>query len=426
MTPARENFLWLVADKILRVGLTALVGFWMARHLGPASFGALSYAAATVAFLVPVADLGIEMLVRRDLTQAPERAGELAATVMILRLTSGGVAMAVLWLSLPQGWIPASEIQLIMVLSFTLFAPGLNVTELWLQSRLEARQAMPAQWLALAVGTAGRVVAIIQDAPLVAFVVVMTVETLLAAIFVTLVGRRRSLRFAAFDRTTAIALLRETWPLTLLGVMTVIYMRIDVMMLRQWRGEAEAGVYAAATRLVELTYMIPSALALSVMPALLRAKEEGWEPYMRRLGQYMDASAAAAYFIIIPVSVLAPLLIQFLYGAEYAGAAKVLRIQIWGALFVFLGIARGQFLINAGLTRFYLAAATSGAVVNVALNLVLIPRWGATGAAIAMVTSYAMAAWLSSYFSAAVWPVARAQTGALFIFVTGFKRFWKP
>ena len=86
-----------------------------------------------------------------------------------------------------------------------------------------------------------------------------------------------------------------------------------------------------------------------------------------------------------------------------------------------LGVARSQFLVNERLTVFFLMATAAGALLNIALNYVLIPRIGAMGTAVATVTSYATAAWISSYLHPAVRPTAARQTRALLLPLTGWR-----
>ncbi len=210
------------------------------------------------------------------------------------------------------------------------------------------------------------------------------------------------------------------------GVAISVYMRIDIVMLRHLAGESAAGIYAAAVRISELGYFVPMALASSVLPALLQARARGGAAYGERLQRYFDLSAALAYALTIPLALVAPWLVRMAYGAAFAPAAAVLVVHIWAAVFVFLGVARGQWLVNERLQRFYLAATFAGAVANVLLNLLFIPRWGGLGAAWATVISQALAAWASSYFHPAVRATAAMQTRALLLPLTGWRYFHRP
>ena len=145
-----------------------------------------------------------------------------------------------------------------------------------------------------------------------------------------------------------------------------------------------------------------------------------------RLQDPYDVSAAAAYGLSIVIAPAAPWIVRLAYGDAFAAAGPILAVHIWSSIFVFLGVARGQWLVNEGLQRFYLVATLGGAVLNILLNYLLIPRWGGLGAAVATVISYGLAAWLTSYFHPAVRATAAMQTRALLLPFTGWRYLRRP
>jgi O-antigen/teichoic acid export membrane protein len=195
----------------------------------------------------------------------------------------------------------------------------------------------------------------------------------------------------------------------------IVYLRIDEVMLRYLASPAEVGIYAAAVKLSELWYFLPSALAASVLPALLRARERDAAAYAARQQQYYDLSVGLAYLLSVPVALVAPWLVRLIYGPAFTASGPILAVHIWASVFVFLGVARGQWLVNEGLQKFYLAATLAGAAANILLNLVLIPHWGGLGAAWATVVSYALSGWLTSFCHPMVRTTGIAQTRALAI-----------
>jgi PST family polysaccharide transporter len=232
---------------------------------------------------------------------------------------------------------------------------------------------------ALLVGAAVRVALIVSGASLVGFAWAVVAEMVVAAVLFAGLARREGLGrlTGGFDRVVAARLLREAWPLMLSGFAVMLYMRIDAVMLRSLAGEEAVGIYAAAARFTEIWYFVPVALASSLLPALLRARERGPAEYGARLQACYDVNAGLAYALAVPLALAAPWLIRVAYGPAFSAAGPVLALHVWSSVFVFLGVARGQFLVNEGHTRFYLASTVAGLVVNVALNFVLIParRW---------------------------------------------------
>lgn len=320
------NFSWLVAEKGVRLVLSVGVGFWVARYLGPERFGILNYGLALVGLVSLLAELGLENVVRRDLIRTPGRTTEWVATSAGLRLAGGVAAYGVLAIILWRGGMRDSERMLVAVLGLTLFQPAFMVADLWFQARLQARFTVWAQGLALAVGAGVRVALIVGGASLTTFAWAVVGEAAIACALVMFLARRAGLRWPlrAFDGVVARQLLREAWPLLLSGIAVMLYLRIDVIMLRRMVGEAEVGIYAAATRFTEIWYFLPVALASSALPSLLRAREKDAATYRARLQTWYDLNAGLAYVLAVGSALAAPWLIRVAYGPAFAAAEPVL------------------------------------------------------------------------------------------------------
>lgn len=415
---AAASFGWLVFERAVRLVLGVLVGLVVARYLGPAKLGSLSYAIAVITLLGFLPELGLDSVLRRELLKSPSRTSELVVSGFWLRLCAAvcGYVGLVAVVAVGVGG-NAEERRLLLVLGLILFQPAVYLSELWLQVHLHAKRSTFVQLGALGVSSVLRLGLVTSGAPLVAFAWVIIGELVMCATGYLIVTRRLGLRLHAMAARAATMrwLLDEAWPLMFANLAVIIYLRIDEVMLRHLADAPTVGVYAAAVKLSELCYFVPTALATSVLSALLRARDHDAAAYTKRQQQYYDLSAAAAYLVSVPVALLAPLIVRLAYGADFAGAAPILSVHIWASVFVFLGVARGQWLVNEGLQKFYLAATLSGAVVNVLLNFLFIPRWGGLGAAYATVVSYALAGWIASYCHPAVRVTAHAQTRALLI-----------
>jgi len=183
-------------------------------------------------------------------------------------------------------------------------------------------------------------------------------------------------------------LLKESWPLLLSGLAITFYMRIDQVMLGEMLGEHDVGIYSAALRLSEVWYVIPMVIVSSVMPSFTEARAHSEELYYQRLQKLFTYLVRIAYLVAIPMTIIATPLITLLFGTQYSSAGPVLAVHIWAALFVFLGVARRIYSINEGLNIPVMFGTISGALINVLLNIILIPRYGALGAAIATIFSY--------------------------------------
>ena len=182
------------------------------------------------------------------------------------------------------------------------------------------------------------------------------------------------------------------------GASVVVYMKIDQVMIEEMLGAGATGIYAAAVRISEVCYFIPTILAASLFPSIVRTRASDTERYLRRLQQYFSLNAILALAVALPISILSPFIVVWLFGPKYSAAAAILAVHIWASIFVFLGVAREQFLIAEGFFVFSLISTVTGALANVVLNLLLIPPYGGLGAAIATAISYGISAFALSFF----------------------------
>ncbi len=383
--------MWLAADKAIRLVAGLVVGLVVARHLGPESFGRLQYAITLLVVLGPLAELGLEPLVRRRLIDRPEEAGKVLAAVFRLRLAAGLISAAGLAAYAALGGETDEARGLLWILCLGLSQAAGMTPAIWLHATLRARVEVVASWVALAAGSAAKLACVWSGAGLAAFAWVWVGEAWLTCGLVWALARRAGLPRLQGEELarTGRELLANSWPVLASGLFVLINMRVDVVLLRNLAGEAETGVYVAAVKFSELGYFVPVALASSLLPWLLKARAEGEAAYGRAVQKYYDLNLALAHVIVWPILWLAEPVIALAYGPDFAGAAEVLRWHAPAAFFVFAGVARWQVLFNEGRQRFGLFCTVAGTALNIGLNAWLIPRYGAQGAAMGTVAAQA-------------------------------------
>jgi PST family polysaccharide transporter len=192
-------------------------------------------------------------------------------------------------------------------------------------------------------------------------------------------------------------------------------MKIDQVMLGRMSGDRAVGLYAVVVKLSEGWLAVPAVLLPSLFPVLVQSRETSPEIYRKRLEKMFNAMSLLAWAIVLPMVFGAGWIVRTLYGTAYLDAVPVLRIHMWGTFFVFLGSAQSLWEVAENFTLFSFAKSAAGAVVNVALNLVLIPRYGPAGAAVATVGSYSLAGFLLTGAVPRSRPLFFLQLRALFL-----------
>lgn len=408
---------WLFTEKIVQMVLGLLVGVWITRYLGPERFGRFNYAIAIVGLFLPVAKLGLDSIVIRNLARDPTNKDETLGTAFFLKLIGSSlvfcITLGVVILSTSSGTPHSGETLLLVgIVAIGTILQSFEIIDFWFQSQVQSKYSVLARNIAYVLISGVKIGLIQLGAPLIAFAIVMVTEYALAGIGLIVAYRLQGNFIKAWQVNFRYAktLLTDSWPLILSGIVIMIYMRIDQVMLGQMVGEKSVGIYSAAVKISELWYFVPNAIVNSVFPSIVQAKEISSEVYYKRIQKLLNIVAVLAYSVAIPVTFLATWIVTLLYGEYYAEAGPILNVHIWAGLFVSLGVARSSWIITEGLMKFSAATAAIGAVINIVLNYLLIGRYGGLGAAIATVVAQIFA----SYAAHAFYP----QTRKMFILQT--------
>jgi len=407
---------WLFADKIVRLGVGLFVGVWIARYLGPAQYGILNYAQAFVSLFAVFATLGLDGIVVRDIVRDPACREETLGSAFLLKLTGGFFTLL-----LTVGSVilirPTDKLTWLLV---TVSATGtifqaFDVVDFWFQSQVQAKFTVVARNSAFLAVSLVKIMLLMRQAPLIAFAWAGLAETVLSAAGLVVAYRVHGyrLKFWKGSLSRAKELIRESWPLVLSGLAIIIYMKIDQVMLGEMVGDEAVGLYSAAIRVSEIWYFIPIAIVSSVFPALVEAKTNGDIIYYDRIKKLFKLLVGIAYLISIPMTMLATNIISMLYGKSYLAAGFILSIHIWASVFVFIGVGQGPWNITEGYMKLSLQRTLVGAIMNVSLNMILIPVYSGIGAAIATVVSYATSAFLMNAFDKRTRPIFFIQMKAL-------------
>ena len=404
------------------MGMGLLVGVWVARYLGPDQFGLLSFAGAFAALFAAIASLGLDGIVVRNLVRRPSERNEILGTALSLKL-AGGALSIILALIAVHLMRPADTLTHWLVgiaITGTIFQ-AIDPIDFWFQSQVQSKYTVYAKNGAFLLAAIFKVVLILVKAPLIAFAVAGLAEIAMGSAGLLIAYRANGSYVTAWRTRFPLAreLLRDSWPLILSGIVIMIYMRIDQVMIGQISGNQEVGIYSAAVRLAEVWYFIPTAVVSSVFPGIVEAKALGDEQFYGQLQKLYNFMAFLAYAVALPVTFIAGPVVILLFGSAYGKAGPMLAVLIWAGLFTNLGVARSSFLTTMNWTRIHFLTVSLGCILNVALNFLLIPRYGGMGAVIASFVAY----WFASHGACFLFPPLR-KTGWMLTRAMIYPRIW--
>jgi|YelNatPaOPRAMG01_1025707.scaffolds.fasta_scaffold69260_1 O-antigen/teichoic acid export membrane protein len=393
------NTSWLFAERIIRILINFIVTVYIVRYLGPKDFGLLSYAISFVALFATIATIGLDNIVVRELVKNPDKKNYLLGTAFGLRLAGAISSILLIVLTVFSIHENSFDIWLILIISLTNIFQSFNVVDFYFQSKVLSKFSVIVQSLSLIISSIIKILLMIFKYQLIYFAVATTLESFLLALGFIIVYRINGEKIFnwKFDKLLSISLFKDSWPLILSGIAIAVYMKIDQVMLKYMLNDVEVGYYAVAVKLSESWYFIPVAIVSSLFPAIINAKGSDEKLYKSRLQKLYDLLALISIGIALPVTFLSKFIISILFGNSYLPSAPVLTIYIWAGVSVFLGVATNQFLVTENFTRLIFYRTFAGMILNVILNLILIPVMGITGSAVATLLSYSLSGFFMGF-----------------------------
>ena len=390
-----KNIFWLLFHWTLPLLGMLVVGTAVIRYLGREQYGALSYVVSMLAISFPLATLGIEGVVYRELVLGRHPQGKILGTAALLRFFGGLLASScLLMFSFLYAHEPTTQALLIIVSLIPVIRAG-DVLDSFFQSRAESKRVVLIQAIGQFLSYLARGALLINHASLIWFGATIVLEwVLITGPFIYVYNKTPSRdTHWHFDRSIAGAMLLESWPGFLCLLLWQLGGKIDQILVKNILGNNELGVYAAATILVEGFDFIPCIIGGSLFSQLILAKEERVK-YCHSLGRLFELTLTVSLILIIVYSIAAPLIIHSFYGSRFEGAIGILPVYVFKSAFLFLAYIRGRWLIIENLQLRDLGYRAGTFLFNVVLCLFWIPWLGIQGAALASVVSCAIGLYL--------------------------------
>ncbi|RYD82186.1 MAG: flippase [Sphingobacteriales bacterium] len=376
---------WMLADKVVRIFANLIVGIAVSRYLGPKNLGLLNYALSAIFIFQPFANLGIGDIVVRELVGNNNKEKEILSTAILTRLGGGLLILSFVLLFNFISEYNSENYYLILITSCLLLIQSTDLIDKYFQAKLKSKLNVKASLTAMLITSVLKLMLVYLAAPVVYFVLVYVLDFLLISLFLIYFYLKQEGKLTfIFNKEMAIGFLRQSWPLIISGLMVVAYMRIDQLMIEKMLGATALGNFVAAVKLSEAYYFMPIVITSSLYAAIIHGKSMGEAVYKARMQKLFDLLTWISLPLALVISLIAHPLIPILYGSKYSyDVGTVLAIHIWASVIVFWGNASNKWLIIENMPRYITINTTLGCFVNIGLNLILLPKIGIKGAAIA-------------------------------------------
>ena len=379
-----NNAKWIIICKVVQSALQLVIGMFCARFLGPSNYGLINYAASIVAFATPVMRLGFGGTLVYEYINNPKKEGAIAGTSIVLNIISSiACIVGVSTFATVANFNEPQTIVVCILYSFSLFFSALEMIQYWFQYKLLSKYSSIGMLVAYLVVSAYKIVLLVTQQSVEWFALSHCVEYGSIAIILFFIYYKKGTQKFSFSASLAKQMLNNSKHYILADLMIIVIQNTDHIMITNMIDKKENGYYTAAITTVGVVQFVYTAIIDSYRPLIFQCKKESEEKYEKNMSGLYSIILYLCIAQSIVCTVFAGLIIDILYGAQYADAVILLQILVWYVAFSFMGSIRNIWILAENKQKYMWRISLFGALFNVMLNFVLIPFYGAIGASVA-------------------------------------------
>lgn len=387
-----ENTFWQVASKITNA-LTGLVIIGAIQRLyGDTGVGIYTVIIAYISFYFMPVDFGLNAIAVKHLLDKNYNNQHVFRNILGFRLVLSLILILIaILISQLLPYDPITNVGFsnliktgIILSALTILAQALLASaNAYFQSIENYRYSFASNFLSAASNILIFLYLLNQGQPIHIAIIALTISGLLGGVTaVVLVGRKTGNIWPLLNRGYLKKIIIDTLPLTISLVLNLIYFRIDSLLLPFYRSIEEVGRYNIAYKIFDTILVIPNYFANALYPVLLNKYNQGQAVFIKTVQKSAAGLTVIAILGSLASYVLAPLGVQIITGTQNPETIFYTRILTSGLIFFFLSSIAMWSLIVIGKQKYLAYIYGSTMILNLFLNLLYIPQFGATASAI--------------------------------------------
>ena len=413
------NSSWLVFGKCFNMLISFLISIQVSKYLGPSDFGIMHYAISIALIFSIFSVLGLDNLLVRELVGNPKKHNKLLLNAYILRIMGSLIGIIILIIYLTQANVSEEVFILTLICSISFIFNSTDVLKSHFESKIEARKIVIAESTAILISAGLKIYFITIKYSVIAFVYCWLLEWLIISLMLIITFfYRKNIRIKKFtpDPDIIINLFNKSYPLLISAITIVIYQNIDKIMIKNIMGDlgnAQIGYYTIASIFLAFVIIIPQMLGKSIIPNLINEHDISNNSFSKKFQLFMDAMVWISIILSIILFSFSELFIKYLYDDSYLASIPLLKLISWKGIFIILASVSGYWIIIKNLQKLAVIRNIFGCLINILLNYLWIPKWGALGSAAATLISFGISSFLIHFFIPSFKPIFMIQCNSL-------------
>ena len=377
---------WIIGCKIAQSLLGVIISMLTARYLGPSQFGVINYAAAIVAFVAPIAKLGLSHVIVQEVVYSPDEEGKILGSSIIMSLASS--VLSIVGVVAFSAIANPNDVQTIIVCalySILLIANALEVVQYWFQAKLLSKYPSIVAVVVYVVISIYKAILLLTKQNVYWFAVSNAIDHMIVGVALLSIYKKYSSKKLEFSIQWVGKLFSKSKYFIIPSLMVTIFAQTDKIMLKLMIDDVATGIYSAATSCASMTSFVFAAIIDSMRPTIVEYKKNGSTAYKINVSRLYSIIIYLSLAQSVVMTFLAKPIIGILYGNEYIDAVPVLMLVVWYTTFSYIGAVRNVWILAEEKQRYLWIINLLGATTNIVLNFALIPILGINGAAIASI-----------------------------------------
>lgn len=380
-----KNASWIIGCKIIQSVLALIITMLTARYLGPANYGLISYASSLVAFVTPIMYLGFNSIIVQEIINNPKEEGTVIGTSIGVCLASSIICIVgVTGFSLIVNAGEKETYLVTLLYSFILIFQALEIIQYWFQAKLKSKYTSIVMLCTYIIVSIYKISLLLFEKSIYWFAISNSIDAMLISFILIIIYKKNGGQKFKFSASRAKLMWHRSKHFIVSSIMITIFTQTDKVMLKIMLNDTITGYYTAATTCIFLTNFIFVAIFDSMRPYVLDSKtNESTDSYEKKVVSLFSIIILLSMAQCIAVFLFSKWIILILYGKAYVGSIGILRIMIWYTLFSYIGMTRSIWILAENKQQYLWIINLGGAIVNILLNVLLIPKFGGGGAAFA-------------------------------------------
>lgn len=381
---------WIVAEFIFKALTGLIIGFAIIKQLGPEKYGIYAYVISAITIIQVVTRFGMEGVITKYIVENENQKKELMTTAIMMRFAISIIVILIINIYVSLNIVNLEEKRVISLASLLLMISIFDVVEQYYQALERNEITIKAKLIVGMIGASMRIFGVLEDWEPFGYIAILVTENILLAMaYILLLKKEELIDVDQIKFTLCIDLIKKSFPMMVASLIGVLYLRVDQLILHKLGTNIEMGNYAAAVKVSEVFFIIPTIIITLGYPRLI-AKRNNEEEYEKLLQKLLRIGTACATTILVLSIIFSEMILKIIVGEQYGSILTPLNILLFGNIFVYMGVIGSRWYLIEEIYWRVVIRGVVAIITNISMNILLYPKFGIIGMAAASVVTYAV------------------------------------